>query len=91
MSGGAPEAPPGLEGREPGPERSRSARAAPATSSSPITSTPSGPITPSATPTALGPSGAAGVYRRAPGGQAQQPTPANPESARVDECASAEA
>eukprot|EP00969_Alexandrium_andersonii_P170583 7541218-Alexandrium_andersonii.AAC.1 len=81
MSGGVPEAPPGIECREPRPKRSRSAGAAPATSSSPITFAPSGPTTPSATPTALGPSGTAGVYRRAPGGQAQQPTPANPESA----------
>eukprot|EP00969_Alexandrium_andersonii_P269747 11922928-Alexandrium_andersonii.AAC.1 len=61
MSGGAPEAPPGLEGQEPRPKRGHSAGAPPAASSSPITSTPSGPTAPSATPTALGPSGAAGV------------------------------
>eukprot|EP00969_Alexandrium_andersonii_P076409 3368905-Alexandrium_andersonii.AAC.1 len=67
MSGGAPESPPGLEGRGPRPKRSRTAGAPPATTSPPIASTPSGPTTPSAAPAVLGPSGAAGVYRRAPG------------------------
>eukprot|EP00969_Alexandrium_andersonii_P268580 11868852-Alexandrium_andersonii.AAC.1 len=91
MSGGAPEPPPGLEARRRRPKRSRFAGAPPATNSPPIASTPPGPTTPSAAPTVLGPSGAAGVYRRAPGGQDQQPTPADPESARVYERASGEA
>eukprot|EP00969_Alexandrium_andersonii_P229797 10148870-Alexandrium_andersonii.AAC.1 len=76
MPGGAPEVPPGLQGRAPPPKRSRSAGAAPSASSPSITTTPT------AAPTAYGPPGAAGAYRRAPDGQTQQPTPANPESAR---------
>eukprot|EP00969_Alexandrium_andersonii_P081363 3586972-Alexandrium_andersonii.AAC.1 len=81
MSGGEPEAPPGLEPQGPRPKRSRSAGARPAASSSPITPTPSGPTTPTTAPTALGPSGVADAYRRSPGGQAQQSTPAPSESA----------
>eukprot|EP00969_Alexandrium_andersonii_P113680 5023913-Alexandrium_andersonii.AAC.1 len=82
MPGSEPDAPPGLEGRGPRPKRSRSAGAVPATGSSPLTTSPSGPTTPSSAPTALGPAGAAGVDWQAPGGQAQQATPSNPEAAR---------
>eukprot|EP00969_Alexandrium_andersonii_P141584 6260745-Alexandrium_andersonii.AAC.1 len=73
MLGSAPEAPPGLDQR--GPKRSRSAGAAPASRTSPIT-----PST-TTTPTAFGPSDAGGVGRRASGGPTQQP-PADPERAR---------
>eukprot|EP00969_Alexandrium_andersonii_P117732 5207840-Alexandrium_andersonii.AAC.1 len=72
MSGGVPEVPPGLEAGDPRPNRSRSAGATPYSRSSPIASTPT------SSPTTYGPPGAAGVDRRAPGGQNQQPTPANP-------------
>eukprot|EP00969_Alexandrium_andersonii_P149791 6623386-Alexandrium_andersonii.AAC.1 len=72
MSGGAPEVPPRLEGGAPRLKRGRSAGAAPSASSPSITTSPT------AVPTAYGPSGAAGVHRRAPEGQTQQPTPANP-------------
>eukprot|EP00969_Alexandrium_andersonii_P115922 5126468-Alexandrium_andersonii.AAC.1 len=75
MPGGAPEAPPGLEEREP--KRSRSAGAAPASRTTPTT-----PATTS-TPTAFGPPDAVGSRRRASGGPYQQP-PADPERARAD-------
>eukprot|EP00969_Alexandrium_andersonii_P262303 11595861-Alexandrium_andersonii.AAC.1 len=65
MSRGAPEVPPGLEGGAPHPNRSRSAGAIQSASS------PSIATTPTAAPTAYGPSGAAGVYRQAPEGQTQ--------------------
>eukprot|EP00969_Alexandrium_andersonii_P129584 5727668-Alexandrium_andersonii.AAC.1 len=76
MPGGAPEVPPGLEGRAPPPKRSRSAAATPS-ASSPFIST-----SPTAAPTAFGPPGVAGVYRQSPDGQTQQPAPANPGPAR---------
>eukprot|EP00969_Alexandrium_andersonii_P101126 4461106-Alexandrium_andersonii.AAC.1 len=69
------ELPPGLERGAPRPKRSRSAGASPSASSPPITSTPT------TAPTAYGPSGAIGVYRRAPGAWAQEPPQVNPETA----------
>eukprot|EP00969_Alexandrium_andersonii_P080789 3561583-Alexandrium_andersonii.AAC.1 len=76
MSGGAPDVPLGLEGGAPRAKRSRSAGALPSTSSPPIVTTPT------SAPTAYGPPGAVGGYRRATGGQTQQPTQGHPESAR---------
>eukprot|EP00969_Alexandrium_andersonii_P109349 4824022-Alexandrium_andersonii.AAC.1 len=66
-------------------------RRAQSMATAPRPSTPTASTTPSYAPTALGPEGVAGVYRRAPEGQARQPAPANPESARVHERASGEA
>eukprot|EP00969_Alexandrium_andersonii_P084522 3727784-Alexandrium_andersonii.AAC.1 len=80
MPGGEPDVPLGLGDRARA-KRSRSAGAAPAAGSSPLTAAPSGTTTPSSVPRALGPSGVAGSYWRSPGGQAQQPTPVDPESA----------
>eukprot|EP00969_Alexandrium_andersonii_P277013 12244451-Alexandrium_andersonii.AAC.1 len=77
MPGGEPDPPPGLGARV---KRSRSAGAAPSTSTAPTSSSAS--ATPTAAPVSLGPlGGAAGVYRRAPGGPAEQATPAEPDPA----------
>eukprot|EP00969_Alexandrium_andersonii_P064347 2834351-Alexandrium_andersonii.AAC.1 len=91
MSGGVPDGRPGLDGGGPRAKRSRSAGASPSVRSPPISSTPTASTTPSSAPTAFGPEGVAGVHRRSPEGQARQPAPANPESARACERASGEA
>eukprot|EP00969_Alexandrium_andersonii_P126426 5588641-Alexandrium_andersonii.AAC.1 len=56
--------------------------ASPSASSPPITSTPT------TAPTAYGPSGAVGGYRRTPSVQTQEPPLVNPETAREFERAS---
>eukprot|EP00969_Alexandrium_andersonii_P310711 13729739-Alexandrium_andersonii.AAC.1 len=76
MSGGLPDTLSGLDPGAPRPKRSRSAGAAPSTRSSPIA--PSA----STSPTAFGTLGAVGVGRRAPEGQSQRTSAANPEQAR---------
>eukprot|EP00969_Alexandrium_andersonii_P280635 12407501-Alexandrium_andersonii.AAC.1 len=65
---------PGVEPGTPRPKRSRSVGASPSASSPPITSTPT------AAPTAYGPPGSVGEYRRAPGVQTLEPPQVNPEA-----------
>eukprot|EP00969_Alexandrium_andersonii_P029560 1290185-Alexandrium_andersonii.AAC.1 len=72
MRGGVPEGRPGLEGGGARAKRSRSAGASPSTSSPPVSTTPT------AAPTAFGPTGVAGMNRRSPESQTQQASSGRP-------------